>query len=301
MRIATTIILLTLLLCDASAQGRRGAKREKELDKTFIADNFPVCPPSRWKPGERFLFADSALNVTLRPEQPVLNDTTNYSGRTFYYKGVRQQTDWSGTSTIDLLFESEGKSYRFESGKTLEQFADTTYNPLIAGLIRMAEIERADSLLRGKTLYAMTAEWNAADEASLQYARKMVPIKVTGVTAGDAYVPARVWFTDSEGRPYYIGISLSGTLTTATRYRFERLFSWSNPRSKHKEISDEVWDLITRGKLANGMTQEEVKLSVGRPADVERVPTYSGLREQWTYRNGMMIQFQDGRISAFRL
>ena len=298
-QLASLLIALLLLLPEASAQSRRNAKTESE--KAFVADNFPIVAPARWKQGEAFLFVDSALNVTLRPDRPLLGDTTNYSGRTFYYRGVREQTDWSGNSTIDLLFESEGRTYRFESGKTLEQFADPTYNPLIAGLVRLAEINRADSLLRGRTLYILSAEWQADDEASLTHARKMVPVTVTAVGVGDAYVPARIHFTDSEGRPYAIGVTLSGTLTTASRYRFDRLFSFSNPRLKHKDVGDEVWDLITRGKVAVGMTQNEVRLSIGKPSDVERVPTYSGLREQWTYRNGAMIQFQDGRVTAFRL
>ncbi|MEG1585768.1 MAG: hypothetical protein RR346_02715, partial [Bacteroidales bacterium] len=215
-------------------------------------------------------------------------------------ESFKEQSDWSGNSTLDLIFSSNGKKFRFETGKSLTQFSDTTYNPLIPGLIWLSEIERADSLLKDQTLYILTSEWQAEDDSTLLHARKFIPVKITGVQPGDEFSPVRINFQDHADRKFYILTTLSGTLNSSSRLRFPKIFSFTNPRMNHKDISDENWELITRGQLANGMIQSEVRLSIGKPSEINRIPTYSGLREQWLYNSGTMIQFQDGRITSFR-
>ncbi|MEG0948255.1 MAG: hypothetical protein RR212_02235 [Bacteroidales bacterium] len=270
---------------------------EEEL---FIQQNFPVKSPGKWKPGEPFIYISPSLNITLKPEKPILNDTTNYQNLLFEFSQFKQQTDWNGNSTLDLIFEADGRKFRFETAKTLEQISDTGYNPLIAGLIWLPEIEKADSLLKGKTFYILTSEWKSDQEELLKEARKFVAVEIVAVKPGDEYTPVTVIFKNQQGHLFSIGTTLSGTLNAASRFKFHRIFSVSDPRLKYKDISDENWQLITEGNLANGMTQAEVRLSIGKPTEINRIPTYSGLREQWLYNSGTMISFQDGRITNFR-
>lgn len=287
-----------LSVASLSAQNKKTEKLS--LEEQFIADNFRIKSPGKWKQGESFIYKDSALNITLKPEKPLLNDTTNYMNMPFIFSQFKQQSDWNGNTTLDLIFEADGRKFRFETGRTLAQISDSLYNPLIAGLIWMPEIEKADSLLKGKTLYILTSEWKNDKKELLKEARKFVPVEVVGVTAGDEYTPAIILFKDQQQRVFSIGTTLSGTLNTASRLKFHRIFSFANPRDKYKEITDETWKLITEGNLANGMTQTEVRLSIGKPTEINRIPTYSGLREQWLYNSGTMIFFQDGRITNFR-
>lgn len=281
------------------AQNKRDDKINDE--ESFISTNFPLQAPVKWKPGEQFIYVDSALNITLKPEQLILNDTTNYKYTTFTFSGIKEQSDWSGNSTLNFIFEANNRTFKFESGKSLSQFSDTTYNPLIAGLIWLPEIQKADSLLAGKTLYILTPEWQSTQEEQLKYTRKFVPVKVTKVAPGTTHIPVTINFEDQDGHQFSIGVTLSGTLNSSSRYKFSRIFAFNNPRDKYKEITNENWNLITQGKLANGMTQQEVRLSIGKPTEINRIPTYSGLKEQWMYNNGTMIQFQDGRIVNFRI
>lgn len=298
LRILFVLSLFLLLIPPVEAQKK---KTEKIADEeTFIQENFRIKVPSRWKPGERFIYVDSVLNITLKPERPVLHDTTNYLNMPFVFEAFKERTDWGGNSTLDLIFRANGQQYRFETGKSLTQISDTTYNPLIPGLIWLPEIEKADSLLKGKTFYILTSEWMAEDEASLRNARKFVPVVITAVEPGNEYAPVNIRFQDQTGAEFYIRTTLSGTLNSSSRYKFPRIFSFHDPRTKYKEIADETWKLITEGKLAVGMTQSEVRLSIGKPTNIDRIPTYSGLREQWLYNSGTMIQFQDGRITNFR-
>ena len=49
------------------------------------------------------------------------------------------------------------------------------------------------------------------------------------------------------------------------------------------------------------MTKAECKLSLGNPNEVKKIPTYSGLREQWIYNSGAYLYFVDGLLSEYRL
>ena len=48
------------------------------------------------------------------------------------------------------------------------------------------------------------------------------------------------------------------------------------------------------------MTKEECRLSLGRPNEVKRIPTYEGLKEQWFYNTGAYLFFEDGLLTSFR-
>lgn len=295
------ILLLIFLFPILSSLFSQNKKTEQiSEEELFIQNNFPIKSPGKWKQGEPFIYINSRLNITLKPEKPIFDDTTNYQNRQFVFSQFKQQTDWNGTSTLDLVFQADNRNFRFETGKTLEQISDTTYNPLIAGLIWLPEIVKADSLLKGKTIYILTSEWKSEQKDLLKEVRKFVPVQITAVKPGDEYTPVNIIFKNQAGHSFSIGTTLSGTLNTASRFKFHRIFSFSDPRLKYKEISDENWQLITEGNLANGMTQSEVRLSIGKPTEINRIPTYSGLREQWLYNSGTMISFQDGRITNFR-
>lgn len=294
--------LVLLLIACTSFTGYSQKNKEQKFtpEQAFVQDNFPLTPPSKWKPGEKFMFVNSQLNITLKREKPLLHDTTDYKNQIFFFDSFKEQTDWNGNSTLDLRFCSNNVFFRFETGKSLQQFADESYNPLIPGLIWLNEIEKADSLLRNKTCYILSSEWIGTDGSAPLDTYKFVPITIQSVVPGNELTPIKVIFKDHKNREFAILISLSGTLSTSTRFSFHKVFAFTNPRFRYKDISDEHWELITRGKLVDGMTQGEVRLSIGKPSEINRIPTYSGLREQWFYQSGTMINFQDGKIVSFR-
>ena len=90
-----------------------------------------------------------------------------------------------------------------------------------------------------------------------------------------------------------------GRSRAATR-NFDTLFSFTDPRSSYPEIKDEVWELIIRSRVRSNMTRDEVRLALGSPASVERVPTYGGMIERWSYTDGVYLVFEDGFVTRFR-
>lgn len=48
------------------------------------------------------------------------------------------------------------------------------------------------------------------------------------------------------------------------------------------------------------MTRDEARLALGAPANIDRRPGYSFMREIWTYENGIFLIFEDGLLKSFR-
>ena len=85
----------------------------------------------------------------------------------------------------------------------------------------------------------------------------------------------------------------------ATR-TFDSLFAFDNPRNRYPEIKDDVWELITRSRVREGMTRDECRLALGQPSDILRIPTYGGMQERWTYTDGIFLIFDDGFLTKYR-
>ncbi|MDO5571641.1 MAG: hypothetical protein Q4F97_09310 [Bacteroidales bacterium] len=302
MRIKNIILIIILFSTSFSSFSQKNKDKKSTItpEETFINENFKFAPPSKWKPGYKFFYTCPEINITLKAVNPILNDTTNYQNALFVLKEFKHETDWGGESFINICFTSDDKDFIFKTGKSLQQFSDTLYNPLIPCLIWLDEIEKADSLLKNKTLYILNSNWNTDTDSNLLNAKKFVPVIVESVKPGNETNPVKIYFKDEKGETFFIYTMLSGTINSTSRLTFPKTFSFSDPRIKYKDINDEKWALITSGDLANGMNQNEIKLSIGKPNEIKRIPTYSGLKEQWNYNNGTMVFFEDGLVTKFR-
>ena len=49
------------------------------------------------------------------------------------------------------------------------------------------------------------------------------------------------------------------------------------------------------------MTRDECRLALGAPPEVLRTPSYGGMREVWSYSDGVFLIFEDGYLTRFRL
>ena len=78
------------------------------------------------------------------------------------------------------------------------------------------------------------------------------------------------------------------------------------PANKVGRQSHEVAKCINEAMAGNGqiatyMTKEECRLSIGPPDNLERIPTYNGVREYWYYSNGTYLIFdEEGLLTTFR-
>ncbi len=278
--------------------------QSKASNKKDIVDEtqnlYKIASPNTWAVGDTFIYLTPKLNVVLRPAIPVFNDTTDYYNQIFTFEGIKTVTDWHNNSLINLEFSNNGKSFTYSTNKSLEQFADSTYNPLIGGLYRLQELIDAKEILIGEKLYILTDLYKSLDGKLSSTNKKFVEVEIKELKTDSIEHPVEVVFTDENGDLYSISTRFSNTLQAESKSNFSYIFSRINPREKYKDIKSDVWEVIKNGQLKEGMTKNDVVLSIGRPNNIDKNATYTGWRELWHYDNGTVITFHDGRVIAFR-
>lgn len=190
-------------------------------------------------------------------------------------------------------------------------------NLAIPFAVENSMIEAVRSRLKGNTYYILTSLWND-DEGNSMRGLKYIPVEVVDVVAGKGVYPLTLLLSYSIPQP---GLSLTPglindaepdrrffTLAMAspateggTTHAFADLFSLSDPRLHYPKIVDEAWNNIRSGRVSRGMTRDECRLALGTPAEINRRPGVSEMREVWTYAEGIRLVFADGLlISLYR-
>ncbi len=271
----------------------------KSKEEVFAEDYFRTEGCEKWLPGKLFIYIDDKLSVVLHPETPEPSDSMSLKGKIFTYIGGTEETVFGDKYYYNLIFECDRKKYRFETGKTKEEISEMNYVPVIPPLIALDQINIVKQLLENRILYIKTPIWYN-DNGEMISGRKLIPVKITDAVPGNTVFPVRINFIDEQGNAGSVYMTLQ--TSSRTQYvTFDKLFSFDNPRLAYKNITDQVWDNITCGKVANGMTKEECQLSLGVPSEIRRIPTYSGLKEQWSYGTGTYLFFSDGVLVDYRL
>lgn len=265
-------------------------KANKTTEEEAFFDTVQPQPFAQWRKGKQLHVASNDIRLVLRPAADSLK------GKTFTYVGTETLKEIDNTDEVVMLFTSDGTTYRYETDKTIGELNKLKADYIVPFLTDLDYVARVDSMLRGKKLYLKTSVWrlpNGEVDNGLRY----VPVVVTNVAPGDAVYPFYVAF-DYEGRKS--GVFMSSSTSSVKNMTFDKLFSFTDIRNSHKQISDENWEQIIRGKVVAGMTKEECTLALGAPQSVERIPTHAGLVERWVYDNGVYLIFADGVLERFR-
>src|SRR6202012_5968306 len=98
---------------------------------------------------------------------------------------------------------------------------------------------------------------------------KFEPITVVDVlVSSEAETPVRIVFKDNLGREGYFDIAMSKTNRSSAVAPeigdFAKIMSVEDPKLTHA-WPDDVWKAIESGKTFQGMTTEQVRLSLGNP------------------------------------
>ncbi len=293
-------LLRTMALCMISVFIFQSQASNKKNIANETQNLYKIASPNTWAVGDEFIYLTPKLNVVLRHAIPVFNDTTDYYNQIFTFEGVSTVTDWHNNSIINLEFSNNGNKFSYNTNKSLEQFADTTYNPLIGGLYRLQELEDAKEILIGQKFYILTNLYKPLDGKLSSTKKKFVEVEIKELKTDSIEHPVEVIFADDKGQVYTISTRFSNTLQADSKNAFSDIFSKVDPREKYKDIKNDVWEVIKNGQLKEGMTKNDVVLSIGRPNNIDKNATYTGWRELWQYDNGTVITFHDGRIIAFR-
>ena len=293
----------TLISCYTATESIPRIKVDQEvyqptIEELVIDNNFVHKGCHTWLEGKAFVSIEDELSPMLRPEGNAPATNTGFKDKTFFYKGYREENIYGNKAVVYLLFTCDNYTYSYYTGKSINEIKDSNYRPLIPSLIDMDDVAMARSLFVGKKLYILTNHWYNKQGEVIQ-GRHLVAVDITAVEPGNSVLPLAIHFTDDRGTEALVYITTKSS-THTQMLSFDRLFAYKNPRNSHSEISDEVWEAITESRLLKGMNKIECRLSIGLPAEVSKIPTYNGLKEQWLYNNGAYLFFSDGVLEEFR-
>ena len=300
-----TLLLLTVTLasCYTATESTPRIKVDQEvyqptIEELVIDNNFAHKGCHTWVEGKAFYSIEDKLSPMLRPEGNATIADNGLKNKTFIYKGYREENIFGDKAVVYLLFECDNNTYSYYTGKSIEEIENSNYRPLIPSLVDMDDVAMARSLFVGKKLYILTNHWYNMQGEAIQ-GRHHIAVDITTVEPGSNVLPLAVHFIDDRGIEAMVYITTKSS-THTQMLSFDRLFSYKDPRNEHPEITDEIWSAITESRIVKGMTKNECRLSIGLPAEVNKIATYNGIKEQWLYNSGAYLFFSDGVLEEFR-
>ena len=276
---------------------RAGVVATAEQD---FARQLASLPPSSWAPGKKWRVADDKISLIFSGTPQA---GTGLAGSDITLVGRRDAPTVTGRDVVELIFNNyKGQPLAYRTDVPVDEW-QSREAVAVPFAVDLDIVHRADSLMRGKTVYINTPLWYNSRRASAQGLRH-IAVRVDSVVPGDENYPLLVAFTPTEfgddAGQWYIFMTY-GSAKSATR-NFDRLFSFDNPRRRFPDIKDETWQLIIRSRVAPGMSRDEARLALGSPNGIDRGTSRGSMQmERWSYDNGAYLLFEDGMLVSYRL
>lgn len=271
-------------------------KREKitvRAEEEFLKD-ISREPLGKWEPGKRFYVTDNKINLIFGSDAP---NATGLKGEYITFEGVRDIISVAGLPLGEFKFRlPNGSTALFRSNKSIDSWEKQGYVE-IPFTIEEKVVGDVAERLNGRDYYILTSQWYDTNDQARK-GRKFIKVRIDRVFPGTTEYPVRLAMTDENGEPFHLFLSVGSGLKASRD--FSSLFSFSDPRQRYPLITDKVWTNIINGKVAQDMTQDECRLSLGQPDVIDRRPGYGYLYEIWGYENGVYLIFEDGLLKSFR-
>lgn len=282
-----------------AADVRKQQAANLTAEQQFLTQVHPL-PPAQWQAGREFLVANDRISLIFNTSS---DNTEHLNGHKIYFKGFAPARSLTGDDATDAMFVSDdNRNLVYRISGTDSEKIDTLKSLQVPFTVDLDVVDQIDNLLRGKELYICTNAWYHPQNRQAIYGLRHVSVIVDSVGPGDDNFVAAVYFSLKDTKEYgpMRGMLLMSLGTKSTR-TFDNLFSFTNPRKKYPDIKDEIWQLIIKSRVKPGMTRDECRLALGTPPQIERVPTTIGMREKWTYTDGVFLIFDDGFLTRYRL
>lgn len=274
-------------------------------EQRFLTGISPL-PPRQWTPERKWLVANDRISLIFSHKS---DNTDNLAGHTVRFEGIAPATSLTGEDAGEILLRTDDgrRLYYHVPGLTSSKI-DTLSSLEIPFTVDLDIVARIDSAVTGRKLFIRTPSWYSPANRELVQGLRHIEVQIDSVTPGNENFAAAVYFSISDpkilehlkgNRHEYMVFMSVGNSRAATR-NFDTLFSFTDPRTAYPEIKDDVWELIIRSRINKNMTRDEVRLALGSPASVERIPTYGGMIERWSYSDGVFAVFEDGFVTRFR-
>lgn len=255
-------------------------------------------PLKDWEKGREFIAADDKALLIFDGIQPeFFPDSVKFKGKILKYDGLQHKMSPAGVLTASIIFSDDFMPYVYDTGKPSDTAPETLFSNEIPMLIDRQLIEEAANLLKGKQLWTRSNLWYDENEQRID-GKKYVEVVVENVDAGNLAFPLKLTLRTLDNEVFNMFMNL-GNSDTESR-AFHNLFSISDIKKHYPDISPEFWDLICNGKVSIGMTKQECRLALGNPIETSSGHDYSQTLDIWSYDNGKVLWFEDGKLVRFK-
>jgi len=308
-----SLVLSWTILMPSTSVAQRSigdVKKEPKVATDDIAD----VPVKLWL-GKKFIFLE-------KPKSSQKYGFDLHLVKNFYAHRSSYDSDLETDVTSNLRYDKfvgrimtvvdiEDKPFdsiiTFQGDETKRNIYGKPYKGRIDGIALIDDMEKAKTRWLGKTVYAKlkaiitySAEFDKFGDVKVQVAE---PLKVSDLWWGFYSIdPLWLIVETSKGERGFISFAYSWTNIYRDWWKdyrpWEDKFFEENPKVKFK-WTDDVWNLISSGKVKLEMTKEQVQLSWGRPKKVNEDIYQGSVREQWVY-DSQYLYFENDQLTAMQ-
>lgn len=267
-------------------------KEEKYMAKV------EAVPLKEWEEGKRFIASDDRALLVIIPQSGILPyGPDSIKGKELLFKGIESKINAAGNLTVALLFTDGTYLYAYDTGKEFDIAMEEMKSDQIPMLIDEEMVTKAKNLLTGQKVWCISNLWYDKDGNRIE-GRKYIEVTIRDVKPGNMIFPLNVEIETDDNQSAFMFMNF-GSENNESR-AFHNLFSLSDIRKHYPNIEPETWNYISQGKVKEGMTKDEVRLSLGNPKDLNSGHDYSQTLDIWSYENGRVLWFEDGRLVKIR-
>lgn len=255
-------------------------------------------PLKEWANGKRFIASDDKALLAIVPQSGIIPiPPDSIKGKILEFAGVEPKMNASGNLNVALLFSDGIYTYSYDTGKEFDYAMENLFSDQIPMLIDEDMVTQARRLLVGNKFFTRSSLWYD-DKGNRIDGQKFVEVTVTDVQPGNLVFPLNLAIRTKDGNSAHMFMNF-GNAGNESR-GFNNLFSLSDIKKHYPHINAETWDFISNEKVKEGMTKEECRLALGNPSDASSGHDYSQTLDIWSYENGKVLWFEDGRLVKIR-
>lgn len=307
--IIPSVILSVILLCLTSCftgiestkkinLSREDRKMAQPTPEERLMEQVVAFPLKEWNTGKRFIASDDKAFLVIVPQEgiiPIAPDSVK--GKILDFIGVESKINAAGKLNVGILFSDGIYIYAYDTGKEFDDAMENVYSHQIPMLIDEDMVIQVRQLLVGQKFYTKSPLWYDKDGNRID-GQRFVEVEVTDVKPGDLVFPLLIEILTPDNQQAFMYMNF-GSAENESR-AFSNIFSISDLKKHYPSIEPEIWNLISQGKVKLGMTKEECKLALGNPSDTNSGHDYSQTLDIWSYDNGRVLWFEDGRLVKIR-
>lgn len=289
--------------CSTGIESTKTIKMNKEdlrqmskSDEQVFASQIQGQLLKDWTKGKRFLSSDDRTRYIFEPSASVVPDSISFEGKLFYFSGVDSKQTPDLKEECVIVFSDGKEDYTYGTGKSLHDAMEEIDSSKLPLLIDVDLIDEWKQKLSGRTLWTRSNLWYDANNHRKD-GLKFAEVKVVDVVPATGDFPMNVEIRHGDDTAF---IRMNYTSDKSDSRNFAAIFFLSDPRIKYPGISDENWALIQKGKVREGMTKEECRLSIGYPDELQSGHSTSQTMDIWQYSNGTYLFFSDGLLTRYR-